>query len=190
MRLHYEFGCRQLNQHGEELCGDSVVFSVQPDFLTLVLADGLGYAVRTYAPDILIDIATLTGAETVALGDDTAGLVTGDAALARALLGASATTGEPLWRMPLTDYHRELVRSEVADVRNSIELPLAGMLTASAFLETFVDGARWAHLDIAGPAYTTLNTRRYQPAYQNPGATAFGVRLLTRYLLDGFGRGR
>ncbi len=151
----------------------------------VVLSDGLGYVTKTYAPDVVVDVATLTGAETVALGDDTAGLVTKDDALARALLAASALTGEPLWRMPLTDYHRELVKSEVGDVRNSIELPLAGMLTASAFLETFTDGARWAHLDIAGPAYTTLSTRKYQPAYQNAGMVGFGVRLLCRFLLDG-----
>ncbi len=155
----------------------------------VVLSDGLGYAVKTYAPDVLVDLATLTGAEVVALGDDTAGLVTKDAGLARDLLAASAATGEPIWRMPLTDYHRELVKSDIADVRNSIEIPLAGMLTASAFLETFVDGARWAHLDIAGPAYTSVSTRKYQPAYQNIGATAFGVRLLARYLLDGGRRG-
>ena len=148
----------------------------------VVLADGLGYVVRTYRPDVVVDIATLTGAETVALGDDTAGLITGDEKLAAELLAASAATGEPLWRMPLTDYHRELVKSDVGDVRNSIEIPLAGMLTAAAFLETFVDGARWAHLDIAGPAYTTVTTRKYQPAYQNIGATAFGLRLLTRFL--------
>ena len=156
----------------------------------VVLSDGLGYVVQTYRPDVLVDIATLTGAEVVALGDDTAGLVTRDDALARELLAASALTGEPLWRMPLTDYHRELVKSDIADVRNSIEITLAGMLTAAAFLETFVDGTRWAHLDIAGPAYTTITTRRYQPAYQNIGATAFGVRLLTRYLQDGVARTR
>ncbi len=150
----------------------------------VVLSDGLGYATATYRPDVLIDVATLTGAEVVALGDDTAGLVAVDEALARGLLAASRATGEPIWRMPLTDYHRELVRSDLADVRNSIEIPLAGMLTASAFLETFTGGARWAHLDIAGPAYTTITTRKYQPAYQNIGATAFGVRLLVRYLLD------
>jgi leucyl aminopeptidase len=151
----------------------------------VVLADGLGYVCATIRPDVLVDVATLTGAETVALGDDTGGLVTRDEALARELLRASASSGEPIWRMPLTDYHRELVKSDIADVRNSLEIPLAGMLTASAFLETFVDGCRWAHLDIAGPAYTTLTTRRFQPAYQNIGATAFGVRLLSRYLLDG-----
>ncbi len=150
----------------------------------VVLADGLGYVVKEHRPTHLIDIATLTGAEVVALGDDTAGLVSTDEKLATALLAASATTGEPLWRMPLTDYHRELVKSEVGDVRNSTEISVAGMLTASAFLERFVGATSWAHLDIAGPAYTTLSTRKYQPAYQNAGATAFGVRLLSRFLLD------
>ncbi len=150
----------------------------------VVLSDALGYAVAQYHPDEIIDLATLTGAATVALGDDTAGLVATDEKLARGLLEASAATGEPIWRMPLTDYHRELVKSDVGDVRNSIEIPLAGMLTASAFLENFVGSTAWAHLDIAGPAYTTVTTRKYQPAYQNIGATGFGVRLVTRYLLD------
>jgi len=150
----------------------------------VVLSDALAYVVAQYRPDEIIDLATLTGAETVALGDDTAGLVSTDDKLANGLLAASAATGEPIWRMPLTDYHRELVKSEVGDVRNSIEIPLAGMLTASAFLENFVGNTAWAHLDIAGPAYTTISTRKYQPAYQNAGATAFGVRLVTRYLLD------
>ncbi len=150
----------------------------------VVLSDALGYAVAQYHPDEIIDLATLTGAATVALGDDTAGLVASDEKLARGLLEASAATGEPIWRMPLTDYHRELVKSDVGDVRNSIEIPLAGMLTASAFLENFVGSTAWAHLDIAGPAYTTITTRKYQPAYQNMGATGFGVRLVTRYLLD------
>jgi leucyl aminopeptidase len=86
--------------------------------------------------------------------------------------------------MPLTDYHRELVKSDVGDVRNSTEIPPAGMLTAAAFLETFVGTTPWAHLDIAGPAYTTLTTKKYQPSYQNLGAVGFGVRVVTRYLLD------
>ena len=150
----------------------------------VVLADALAYAVAQYHPDEIIDLATLTGAQVTALGDDTAGVVSTDDRLAQGLLAASAVTGEPLWRMPLTDYHRELVKSEVADVRNSIELPVAGMLTAAAFLENFVGGTAWAHLDIAGPAYTTTSTRKYQPPYQNIGATAFGVRVVTRYLMD------
>jgi leucyl aminopeptidase len=150
----------------------------------VVLADGLGWVVQERHPDALVDVATLTGAEVVALGDDTAGLVSTNDRLAARLLAASRATGEPLWRMPLTDYHRVLVRSDVADVRNSIEMTVAGMLTASAFLEKFVGSTPWAHVDIAGPAYTTISTRKYQPAYQNIGATAFAVRLLTRFLLD------
>ncbi len=150
----------------------------------VVLSDGLGYVVQHYRPDEVIDLATLTGAEVVALGDDTAGLVSTDEKLAQGLLAASASTGEPLWRMPLTDYHRELVKSEIADVRNSTEITVAGMLTAAAFLETFVGPTPWAHIDIAGPAYTTTTTRKYQAAYLNVGATAFGVRAVTRYLLD------
>lgn len=150
----------------------------------VVLSDALGYVVATYKPDAVIDLATLTGAQVVALGDDTAGLVSPDDALAKGLLDASAATGEPLWRMPLTDYYRELVKSDIADVRNSTELTVAGMLTASAFLENFVGGTPWAHLDIAGPAYTTASTRKYQPAYQNVGATGFGIRVVTRYLAD------
>ncbi len=150
----------------------------------VVLADGLAYAVAQYRPDEVIDLATLTGAQVMALGDDTAGLVSTDDRLANGLLAASATTGEPLWRMPLTDYHRALVKSKVGDVRNSTEIPVAGMLTAAAFLEQFVDGTPWAHLDIAGPAYTTGLTLRHQPSYQNRGATGFGVRLVTRYLMD------
>ncbi len=148
----------------------------------VVLSDGLGYVVQQYKPDEVIDLATLTGAQVVALGDDTAGLVTTDERLAHGLLAASALTGEPVWRMPLTDFHREMVKSEVADVRNSTEIPVAGMLSAAAFLETFVGTTPWAHLDIAGPAYTNSLTRKWQPAYQNIGATGFGVRLVTRYL--------
>ncbi|MGA8664453.1 MAG: leucyl aminopeptidase [Thermoplasmata archaeon] len=150
----------------------------------VILADGLAYVVDQYHPDEVIDLATLTGAQVVALGDDTGGLISTDDRLANGLLAASAATGEPIWRMPLTDYHRELVKSDIGDVRNSIELPRAGMLTASAFLETFVGSTPWAHLDIAGPAWTSLVTKRYQPAYQNLGATAFGVRLVSRYLQD------
>ncbi|MCI4357804.1 MAG: leucyl aminopeptidase [Thermoplasmata archaeon] len=152
----------------------------------VVLSDALAFAVDRYHPDVVIDLATLTGACVTALGDDTAGLISTNDALALALLDASARTGEPIWRLPLTDVHRELVKSEVADVRNSTEIPPAGALTAAAFLETFVGTTTaWAHLDIAGPAWTNSSTRKYQPAYLPVGATAFGVRLVTRYLEDG-----
>jgi leucyl aminopeptidase len=112
-------------------------------------------------------------------------VLSNDDALAARIADASAITGEPFWRMPLTDYHRELVKSDVADVRNSTEITVAGCLTAGAFLENFVGTTAWAHLDIAGPAFTTPTTRKWQPAYQSIGATGFGVRTVTRYLLDG-----
>jgi leucyl aminopeptidase len=149
----------------------------------VVLSDALGYAVDKYHPDEIIDLATLTGAEVIALGDDTAAVVTNDDKLAQGILDASAATGEPIWRLPLTDYHRELVKSEIADVRNSTEITVAGVLQGAAFLEAFVGKTPWAHLDIAGPAYTTLTTRKYQPMYQGAGATAFGVRAVVRYLM-------
>jgi leucyl aminopeptidase len=149
----------------------------------VVLSDALGFVVDRFKPDVVIDLATLTGACVVALGDNTAGLIATDDGLAQALLDASAKTGEPIWRLPLTDYHRELVKSDVADVRNSTEITPAGALTAAAFLEMFVGrSVPWAHIDIAGPAWTNAGTRKYQPSYQNIGATAFGVRLVTRYL--------
>ncbi len=150
----------------------------------VVLSDGLAYAVDQYRPDEVIDLATLTGAQVIALGDAMGGLMCPDDRLAAGLLNASAATGEPVWRMPITDYHRDLVKSEVGDVRNSTEITVAGMLTAAAFLENFVGTTPWAHLDIAGPAHGIATTRKYQPAYQNPGATGFGVRLVTRYLQD------
>jgi leucyl aminopeptidase len=154
----------------------------------VVLSDALAYVVDKFRPDALIDLATLTGAQVIALGDDMGALVSNDDALAGKLLEASAATGEPLWRMPLTDFHRELVKSDVADVRNHTEITVAGMLTASAFLENFVGGVPWAHLDVAGASYTTPTTRKYQPAYQPPGATGFGVRAVTRYLIDSTAR--
>jgi leucyl aminopeptidase len=150
----------------------------------VVLADALGYVVDKFHPDAVIDLATLTGACVVALGDDTGAVISNDDTLAGRLTDASAVTGEPFWRMPLTDYHRELVKSDVADVRNSTEITVAGALTAGAFLENFVGSAPWAHLDIAGASYTTPSTRKWQPAYQSVGATGFGVRTVTRYLLD------
>jgi leucyl aminopeptidase len=151
----------------------------------VVLADALGYVVDQYEPDEIIDLATLTGACVVALGVDTAGIIANDDKLAQGLLAASQQTGEGLWRLPLTDTHREMVKSEIADVRNSTEIPPAGALTASAFLEAFAGDTPWAHLDIAGPAYVDAVSQKYVPSYFNWGGTGFGVRLVTRYLMDG-----
>jgi len=149
----------------------------------VVLSDALGYVVEKYHPDQVIDMATLTGACVVALGADIAGVMSNDETLVQALLDASHQTGEQIWRLPLTDTHREMVKSEIGDVRNSTEIRASGALTAAAFLETFVGGTAWAHLDIAGPGYNEGPTSRYAPSYFNRGATAFGVRLVTRYLM-------
>jgi leucyl aminopeptidase len=149
----------------------------------VVLSDALAYVVEKYHPDQVVDMATLTGACVTALGPDIAGLMSNDETLAQALVDASRQTGESIWRMPVTDTHREMVKSEVGDVRNSTESRVAGALTAAAFLENFVGGTAWAHLDIAGPGYNEGPMSRYVPSYFNRGATAFGVRLVTRYLM-------
>jgi leucyl aminopeptidase len=148
----------------------------------VVLADALAYVTATYHPDEVVDLATLTGACVVALGVDTAGLFCTNEELARRLLAASDATGEKLWRMPLTQTHKEMVKSDVADVKNSTEMPPAGASTAAAFLSEFVGSTPWAHLDIAGPAAVGKVGASYCPSYMPSGFTAFGVRLLTSYL--------
>jgi leucyl aminopeptidase len=149
----------------------------------VVLSDALSYVVEKYHPDQVIDLATLTGACVVALGPDIAGFMSNDETLATALLDASHQTGESVWRLPVTDTHREMVKSEVGDVRNSTELSSGGALTAAAFLETFVGKTAWAHIDIAGPAICSPPTSKFVPSYFNRGATGFGVRLVSRYLM-------
>lgn len=148
----------------------------------VVLSDALSYAVATYDPDEVIDLATLTGACVVALGVDTAGLMTTDDTMATQLLASSEATGEKIWRLPLTDMHREMVKGEVGDLRNSTELPMAGTLTAGAFLSEFVNGKPWAHLDIAGTGWVGKTGAQYVPSYTPSGCTGFGVRLITHYL--------
>ncbi len=148
----------------------------------VVLSDGLSWVNATHKPNEIIDLATLTGACVVALGFDNAGLLATDDRLAGELLKASSASGEPLWRMPITALHHEMVKSEVADVRNSTESPPAGALTAAAFLSTFVGDTPWAHLDIAGTAYVSGAGARFAPPYNPGGFNGFGIRLLCRYL--------
>jgi leucyl aminopeptidase len=150
----------------------------------VVLADALAYAVDKYHPDEVIDLATLTGAVVIALGEHIAGFVSNNDALAEGLARAGASVGEPLWRLPLTDPHREMVKSSLADVRNVVEPRIAGSLIGAAFLENFVGDHPWAHLDIAGTAWTHTPTLKWAPSYHPLGATGFGVRLVSRFLLD------
>jgi leucyl aminopeptidase len=146
----------------------------------LVLADALAYADATLDPRAIVDIATLTGAAKIALGLRHGALYATDDDLAGGLLGAGASTGEPLWRMPLVDEYREAIDSAVADVAN-ISRPGwgAGSIMAALFLREFAGERAWAHLDVAGPARATSDE-----AEISRGATGFGVRLLLRWLSE------
>ncbi len=142
----------------------------------VTLADALSYA-ATLKPDTIIDLATLTGACVVALGEDIAGMFATHAKLAQKLLAASKEVGEPLWQLPLYEPYAEHVKSKIADLKN-IGAHGGGSITAALFLKPFVGDIPWAHLDIAGPAYTEKESRPDQPY----GASGFGVRLLAKYL--------
>ena len=118
----------------------------------LVLADLLSY-VRRYDPDVVIDAATLTGACVIALGHSASGVFSNDEALIAEVLAAGKRAGEPGWPLPMWDEYKDLIKSDVADVKNSGGRP-AGAVTAALFLREFVDGYPWVHLDIAGTAYS------------------------------------
>jgi leucyl aminopeptidase len=143
----------------------------------LVLADGLA-AAREAGVDQVIDIATLTGAQIVALGDRIAGVM-GTANLRRAITQAAEQAGESAWEMPLPAYLIEVFTSEVADFTNAnLKSADAGMLSAGVFLQQFVGDLPWAHLDIAGPAWNSHAPHGYTPK----GGTGYGVRTLVSYL--------
>ncbi len=138
----------------------------------LVLADALSWAGRD-RPDLIVDVATLTGACQIALGDRTAGLMASDDRTADTVLDAAETAGEPVWQLPIPEEMLEQLRSEVADLKSAGPRP-GGALTAAAFLREFVPaGTPWAHLDIAGPAWA-------DKAYDHvaKGGTGAGVRTL------------
>jgi leucyl aminopeptidase len=118
----------------------------------LVLADLLSY-VRRYDPDVVLDAATLTGACVIALGHAASGIFSNDEALIAEVLAAGKRAGEPGWPLPMWDEYKDLIKSDVADVKNSGGRP-AGAVTAALFLKEFVDGFPWVHLDIAGTAYS------------------------------------
>jgi leucyl aminopeptidase len=146
----------------------------------LVLADGLAYADTVLDPDVVVDVATLTGAMPVALGPRIAGLFTPDDTFAAQLTAASAATGERLWRMPLCDDYRQALDSGTADLRNIGDARLklqGGSITAALFLQEFAGSRPWAHLDIAGPGWSSADD-----AEVTKGGTGYGVRLLVRWL--------
>lgn len=148
----------------------------------LVLADAISYCQKHFSPSEIIDLATLTGAIVISLGDLSAGLFSNNDNLSKNLLNSGENTAEKLWRMPLNKSHIDAMKGDISDLRNLSKLPPrhAGSSTAAAFLNSFIeDELPWAHLDIAGTAFNERDARGEIPKY----ATGFGVRLLINYLL-------
>lgn len=151
----------------------------------LVLADALWYAQDRFKPQFMVDLATLTGAIIVSLGHDHAGLFSNNDKLAKAITAAGQVEGEACWRLPLGPSYDELLKSPIADMGNIQQGHgrVAGSIVAAQFLQRFVNGLPWAHLDIAGTAWS------YKDKPTTPkGASAFGVRLLDRMIRDNYER--
>lgn len=143
----------------------------------LILADALSYAIQTYQPNVIADMATLTGACMVALGEKIAGIFSADARLSDGILAAGLKTNERCWQMPLPEDYKELLKSEVADICNITGSKWGGAITAALFLSEFAGSIPWIHIDIAGPAYA-----KKENAYCGAGGTGFGVRLFCNWI--------
>jgi leucyl aminopeptidase len=147
----------------------------------LVLCDALTWAQRTYSPEVVVDLATLTGAMIVSLGNEYAGIFSNDDGLAADLIAAGQSVGDPLWRFPLSAAYDKLIDSPIADMKN-IGPRFAGSITAAQFLKRFIeDGVKWAHLDIAGMVWADKPGGTW-----DKGATGYGVRLIDRLVADKF----
>jgi len=139
----------------------------------LILIDALSYAIKKYRPHTVVDLATLTGACIVALGEKIAGVFSFDEDLAENIIQSGRHTHERCWRMPLPEDYKDLIKSDFADLNNVPATRAGGAITAALFLSEFVKETSWAHIDIAGPAYS-----KKESAYCGVGGTGFGVRLL------------
>ena len=146
----------------------------------LILADALSYGIKQYSPKSIIDFATLTGACIVALGNNVAALVSNNQRLSEKIKKSSEKTSEEIWQLPINDDYMDMIKSNVADMRNIGMGRAAGTITAAAFLANAVDETPWAHLDIAGTAWTQDASKK--KSYNPKGATGFGVRLILDYL--------
>ena len=145
----------------------------------LVLADALTYVQRNYKPSTIIDLATLTGAILVSLGFEWAGLFSNNEELASKLIAVGEESGDRLWRMPMAEPFDRLIDSPIADVKN-VGPREGGSITAAHFIQRFIEnGVRWAHVDMAGKAWSDKAKDTY-----DKGATGFGVRLLDQYVAD------
>lgn len=146
----------------------------------LILADALHYAEKNYNPEVIIDIATLTGACAYSLGHFYSAIMTRDQELCDALSAAGKLTGDKVWQLPLEDDYKDAIKSDVADISNTgSKAYLAGTVTATCFLENFVEKARWAHLDIAGTADAVPGVN-----YMGKGASGVGVRLFVEFVMN------
>lgn len=145
----------------------------------LILADACWYTQDRFRPKAMIDLATLTGAIIIALGDHHAGLFSNDDELSQRLTAAGTAVGERLWRLPLTEYYDKQIDSDAADVKNIAGNRNAGSIIGAQFIQRFVNKVPWAHLDIAGVTWSKSDS-----AITPKGATAFGLRLLDRLVAE------
>ncbi|MBP6689030.1 MAG: leucyl aminopeptidase [Hyphomonadaceae bacterium] len=146
----------------------------------LILADAVWYAQDKFEPSALIDLATLTGAVIIALGNENAGMFSNDEDLAHAISAAGQTEGEPVWRLPLSAAYDKLIDTPNADMKNISGKPVAGSIVGAQFVKRFIkDGLPWAHLDIAGTAW---KSGPYEDPLSPAWATGYGVRLLNRLI--------
>jgi len=146
----------------------------------LILADALSYGEKHYSPKVIIDFATLTGACIVALGTNVAGIVSNNEKLTKKINESSKRTMEEVWTLPLNQDFMDMIKSEVADMKNIGIGRAAGTITAAAFLRNAIEDTPWIHTDIAGVAWTQIATK--EKSYNPKGATGFGVRLILDYL--------
>ncbi|TFU03912.1 leucyl aminopeptidase [Polymorphobacter arshaanensis] len=147
----------------------------------LVLCDAIWWAQETFNPEVVVDLATLTGAIIITLGHEYAGCFSNDDGLAAKLLAAGDASGDKLWRMPIGDAYDKLIDSPIADIKN-VGPREGGSITAAQFIQRFVKpGVKWAHLDIAGMVWAASAGPLW-----DKGATGYGVRLLDRFIADNY----
>ncbi len=148
----------------------------------LVLADAITFTEKKFKPNLIVDLATLTGAIVVALGSEYAGLFSNDDKLSKQIHQAGEKVGEKAWRLPLHENYNKLMNSKNADMQNINYVGGAGSTTAAEFLQRFIlNNTPWAHLDIAGMAFS-----KYAGALNSGGATGYGVRLLNKFIEDNY----
>jgi len=147
----------------------------------LILADALAFGIKQYKPKLIIDMATLTGACIIALGNNIAGIIGNDEKLIKKILDISKVTHEKMWELPLLDDHHDQIKSKNADIKNIGGRP-AGAITAAAFLSNFVGKTPWVHLDIAGTAWNQEGSML--KSYNPPGATGFGIRTIIKFIMS------